>query len=41
VSGGLNSNLVMRLIVEDGSREWIKLSKYAASLSSEDWQEVI
>ena len=41
ISGGLKSNRVMRLIHEDGSREWIKLSKYASGLSRDDWQEVI
>jgi hypothetical protein len=41
VSGGLKSNRVMRLIAEDGSKEWIKLSEYAAGLAREDWIEVI
>lgn len=41
VSGGLKSNRVVRLIAEDGRREWIKLSKYAARLGPADWQEVI
>ena len=41
VSGGLKSNRVMRLIAEDGSREWLKLSEYAARLDRDDWQEVI
>ncbi len=40
VSGGLKSNRVMRLIAEDGHREWLKLSEYAARLGREDWQEV-
>jgi hypothetical protein len=40
VSGGLKSNRVMRLIAEDGSREWLKLSEYAARLERDDWQEV-
>jgi hypothetical protein len=40
VSGGLKSNRVMRLIAEDGSREWLKLSAYAAGLDHSDWQEV-
>lgn len=39
-SGGLKSNRVMRLIAEDGSREWLKLSEYAARLGQQDWQEV-
>jgi len=41
VSGGLKSNRVMRLIDEDGNREWLKLSKYAAGLDRDDWQEVV
>jgi hypothetical protein len=41
VSGGLKSNRVIRLIAEDGSREWLKLSAYAARLGQEDWQAVI
>lgn len=41
VSGGLKSNRVMRLIAEDGSKKWIKLSEYAAGLTPEDWIEVI
>ena len=40
VSGGLKSNRFMRLIHEDGNREWLKLSEYAAHLTREDWQEV-
>ena len=40
VSGGLKSNRFMRLIHEDGSREWLKLSEYATQLTQEDWQEV-
>ena len=40
VSGGLKSNRVMRLIAEDGSRAWLKLSAYAARLDQHDWQEV-
>jgi len=39
VSGGLKSNRVMRQIHEDGSRTWLKLSEYAASLKAADWQE--
>jgi hypothetical protein len=39
-SGGLKSNRVMRLIAEDGTREWLKLSEYATRLKREDWQEV-
>jgi hypothetical protein len=40
VSGGLKSNRVMRLTKVDGSREWIKLSAYAAGLTREAWVEV-
>jgi hypothetical protein len=40
VSGGLKSNRVMRLKQADGSREWLKLSAYAAGLSREVWVEV-
>lgn len=40
LSGALKSNRVMRLIAQDGSRQWLKLSAYAASLSREDWREV-
>jgi hypothetical protein len=41
VSGGLKSNRVMRRTTEDGRREWIQLSQYAAGLAREDWSEVI
>lgn len=41
VSGGLKSNRVMRLKKSDGSREWLKLSAYAAGLTREAWVEVI
>jgi hypothetical protein len=40
LSGGLKSNRVMRLVAEDGSREWLSLSEYAARLQPSDWQEV-
>jgi hypothetical protein len=40
-SGGLKSNRVMRLITDDGQREWLKLSDYAARLTRDDWQEVV
>jgi hypothetical protein len=40
VSGGLKSNRTMRLIAEDDSRTWLKLSKYATRLTPEDWSEV-
>ena len=39
-SGSLRRNRVLRLIAEDGSREWIKLSDYLARLGPDDWQEV-
>jgi hypothetical protein len=41
VSGGLKSKRVMRRIAADGSREWLKLSEYAAGLDRGDWQEVV
>ena len=41
VSGGLKSNRVMRLTKEDGNREWMKLSAYAAGLTRDAWVEVI
>jgi len=40
VSGALKSNRVMRLIAEDGTRTWIKLSAYGAGLTTQDWSEV-
>jgi hypothetical protein len=40
LSGGLKSNRTMRLIAEDGSRTWIKLSAYATRLTPEDWSQV-
>lgn len=39
-SGGLKCNRVMRLIAEDGSREWFKLSDYLARLGPDAWQRV-
>jgi hypothetical protein len=41
LSGGLKSNRVMRSIQADGSRKWHKLSAYAATLTRDDWCEVI
>lgn len=41
LSGGFKSNRVMRLTKPDGSREWLKLSDFAARLGLSDWQEVI
>lgn len=40
VSGGLKSNRVMRWTKADGSREWLKLSAYAAGLTRDQWIEV-
>jgi len=31
----------MRLIAEDGQREWLKLADYATRLTRDDWQEVV
>jgi hypothetical protein len=39
-SGGLRSNRVLRLMAEDGSREWLKLSAYVKRLTRADWQSV-
>ena len=41
LSGGLKSNRRMRLIGDDGGREWLTLAQYAQRLSSSDWQEVL
>lgn len=41
VSGGLKSNRRMRRIRPDGSREWLKLSEYAARLSRNEWCELV
>jgi hypothetical protein len=41
VSGGLKSNRKMRRIRPDGSREWLKLSEYAAHLSRNEWCELV
>ncbi len=38
LSGGLKSNRVLRLVTEDGRREWLALSAYAARLKPEEWQ---
>jgi hypothetical protein len=40
-SGGLKSNRAMRLIAEDGTREWITLAEYLTRLGPDDWQAVI
>jgi hypothetical protein len=29
----------MRLIAENGSRQWLSLAEYAATLQEEDWEE--
>jgi len=39
VSGGLKKNRKMRLIAEDGSRQWLSLAEYAATIQQEDWKE--
>ena len=31
----------MRLIAEDGQREWLKLADYATRLTRDDWQKVV
>jgi hypothetical protein len=41
VSSGLKSNRVMRRIEASGSREWLKLSEYAAGLGRHDRQAVV
>jgi hypothetical protein len=41
VSGGLKSNRIMRLMAEDGRREWLSVSQYAARLGRHEWQEVL
>ncbi len=41
MSGGIKSNRVMRLIAADGTRQWLKLSAYAASLSDADFEPVV
>jgi hypothetical protein len=38
-SGGLKSNRRMRIIDQDGNRQWLSLAEYAATLEPEDWQE--
>jgi hypothetical protein len=39
VSGGLKKNRNMRIIDGDGSRRWLSLAEYAATLEREDYQE--
>jgi SRSO17 transposase len=41
VSGALKSNRWMRRMRPDGSREWLKLSDYAAALRRDEWCEII
>jgi len=41
ISGGLKSNRKMRLLHEDGTREWLTLSEYLDRLQPEDWKEVL
>lgn len=38
LSGGLRNNRYLRVVREDGSREWVSLAKYGASLRESDWQ---
>ncbi len=38
LSGGLKRNRKMRVMAEDGSRQWVTLAEYAASLGPEDWE---
>ena len=41
MSGGVKSNRTMRRIAPDGTRHWLKLSDYAASLSDADFEPVV
>ncbi len=41
VSGGLKSNRKMRLLEPDGSRRWVEARKYAADLTSDDFEKVV
>ena len=41
LSGGLKNNRKIRLIHEDGTREWLSLSEYLARLQPEDWEKVL
>ena len=40
VTGGLKSNRVMRIILPDGTRMWMKVREYAATLTADDFSEV-
>jgi len=39
ISGGLKSNRKMRIVAEDGSRQWLELADYASTLKPEDWEQ--
>lgn len=41
VTGELKSNRVMRVIAPDGTRRWVKVHEYAASLTADDFEEVL
>jgi hypothetical protein len=41
VSGALKSNRWMRRMRPDGRREWLKLSDYAATVSRDEWCEIV
>lgn len=41
VSGGLKSNRTLRQLNPDGSRTWLKLADYVASLKAEAWQQAV
>jgi hypothetical protein len=41
LSGGLKSNRKLRIIAKDGSRQWLSLADYVATLDDQDWREVI
>jgi len=41
ISGGLKRNRKMRIIAEDGSRQWLSLAEYAATLAPRDWSQAI
>jgi len=40
ITGGLKSNRMMRVIDPDGTRRWVKVREYAASLSAADFEAV-
>jgi hypothetical protein len=41
ISGGLKSNRKVRLIAEDGSRQWLSLTEYTATLEPEDCKRLL